>query len=66
MSVDLYYLLILDHQDRPLLFKSYRGTDDDLGIQLHCYASLDFLEEKLHQRAQEYLGHIYSIYNSQG
>lgn len=44
MSIDLHYLVILDSQDRPLLFKSYQEGEDDLGIQLHCYASLDFLE----------------------
>ena len=44
MNVDLYYLVILDSSDRPILFKSYHDNEDDLGIQLHCYASLDFLE----------------------
>lgn len=43
MSAELHYLLILDGQDRPILFKSYKHSEDDLNIQLHCYASLDFL-----------------------
>mgnify|MGYP007030497730 FL=1 len=42
-SAELHYLVILDNQDRPILFKSYQKSDDDLNIQLHCYASLDFL-----------------------
>lgn len=66
MSAELHYLVILDNQDRPILFKSYNKSDDDLNIQLHCYASLDFLEEKLQVRAQEYLGKIYTIYNQLG
>ena len=65
MSVDLHHLLILDANDHPLLFKSYHAHYD-LGIQLHCYASLDFIHEKMQSKAQEDLGHIYSIYNSEG
>ena len=52
MPIDLHYLVILDASDRPLLFKSYQSPDDDLGIELHCYASLDFLEEKLKSKPQ--------------
>jgi hypothetical protein len=43
MNAELYYLVILDKEDRPILFKSYKHSDDDLNIQLHCYASLDFI-----------------------
>lgn len=66
MTTELQYLLILNSQDSPILFKNYKNKSDDLGIQLHCYASLDFLEEKLAQKSQEYLGKIYTIYNNDG
>jgi hypothetical protein len=39
---------------------------DDLNIQLHSYASLDFLDEKLIEKASEYLGQVYTIYNLSG
>ena len=52
MSIDLHYLVILDSADRPILFKNYRGSEDELGIQLHCYACLDFIGEKLQARGQ--------------
>lgn len=41
---NLDYLLIINNLNEPLLFKSYRSSLDDLNIQLHCYASLDFLD----------------------
>lgn len=66
MAAELHYLVILDAADKPLLFKSYRGSEDDLNIQLHCYASIDFLEERIKSRLQEYLGKIYTIYNQTG
>jgi hypothetical protein len=66
MTAQLHYLLILDNLDCPILFKSYKSSEDDLNIQLHCYASLDFLEEKLQARCTEFLGRVYTIYNQQG
>ena len=39
---------------------------DDLNIQLHSYASLHFLDEKLIEKASEYLGQVYTIYNLSG
>ena len=42
----LHYLLIINKDNEPLFFKAYRTSVDDLNIQLHCYASLDFLDEK--------------------
>jgi hypothetical protein len=51
MSVDkennLDYLFIINQYNEPLLFKSYRSSADDLNIQLHSYACLDFLDERV-------------------
>jgi hypothetical protein len=66
MNPSIQYLLIINNQDQPLLFKSYAEDGDNLNIQLHCFASLDFLEEKLLAKPQEYMGKIYTIYNSKG
>lgn len=60
------YLLILNHLNEPLLFKSYRNSADDLNIQLHCYACLDFLDERLIAKNNEYLGSIYNVFNVTG
>jgi hypothetical protein len=43
----LDYMFIINQYNEPLLFKAYRPSSDDLNIQLHTYASLDFLDEKL-------------------
>ena len=43
----LDYLFIINQYNEPLLFKTYKASIDDLNIQLHSYASLDFLDEKL-------------------
>lgn len=41
---NLDYLLIINQYNEPLLFKAYKGSGDDLNIQLHSYACLDFLD----------------------
>jgi hypothetical protein len=46
-EANLDYLFIINQYNEPLLFKTYRASSDDLNIQLHSYASLDFLDEKL-------------------
>ena len=62
----LDYLFIINQYNEPLLFKVYQPSTDDLNIQLHTYASLDFLDEKLLEKGSEYLGQIYTIYNLSG
>ena len=52
MSQAIQYLLIIGPTDQPLLFKSYTDVDEELNIQLHSFASLDFLEEKLASKPQ--------------
>ena len=66
MYQSIQYLLIISATDEPILFKSYTNLPEDLNIQLHCFASLDFLEEKLANKPQEYLDKIYTIYNNNG
>ena len=58
--------MVINQFNEPLLFKSYTAAEDDLNIQLHSYASLDFLDEKLIEKATEYLGQVYTIYNLTG
>lgn len=65
-ALGLDYLFVINQYNEPLLFKAYRPSSDDLNIQLHTYASLDFLDEKLLERGTEYLGQIYTIYNLSG
>lgn len=62
----LSYVMVINQFNEPLLFKSYTSAEDDLNIQLHSYASLDFLDEKLMEKATEYLGQVYTIYNLTG
>lgn len=62
----LHYLLIINKDNEPLFFKSYQTSTDELNIQLHCYASLDFLDEKWTEKSNEYLGSVYTIYNLSG
>ena len=58
--------MVINQFNEPLLFKSYTDSADDLNIQLHSYASLDFLDEKLKEKVTEYLGQVYTIYNLTG
>ena len=46
----LDYLFIINQYNEPLLFKVFNQSSDDLNIQLHTYASLDFLDEKLKEK----------------
>ena len=62
----LDYLFIINQYNEPLLFKSYRSSADDLNIQLHSYACLDFLDEKVMEKSSEYLGQVYTILNLSG
>jgi hypothetical protein len=62
----LDYLFIINQYNEPLLFKSYRSSSDDLNIQLHYYACLDFLDEKVMEKSSEYLGQVYTILNLSG
>ena len=62
----LDYLFIINQYNEPLLFKSYRSSSDDLNIQLHSYACLDFLDEKVMEKSSEYLGQVYTILNLSG
>jgi hypothetical protein len=63
---NLDYLFIINQYNEPLLFKSYRSSADDLNIQLHSYACLDFLDEKVIEKGSEYLGQVYTIFNLSG
>lgn len=63
---NLDYLFIINQYNEPLLFKSYRSSTDDLNIQLHSYACLDFLDEKVLEKGSEYLGQVYTIFNLSG
>jgi hypothetical protein len=63
---NLDYLFIINQYNEPLLFKSYRASADDLNIQLHSYACLDFLDEKVMEKGSEYLGQVYTILNLSG
>lgn len=66
-ELTLDYLFVINQYNEPLLFKTYKQTsEDDLNIQLHSYASLDFLDEKLLEKGSEYLGQVYTIYNLSG